>query len=74
MPKTLASDGQGCKAAAVDNEPVANPKVLLVVAAVVGFVLSAIAIFIAVSYAPDSGSSNVTSTSTVPAPVQPTRP
>ncbi len=51
----------------MDNDPVANPKVLLAVAAVVGFVLSAIAIFIAVSYTPDSGSSEVTTTSTVPA-------
>jgi hypothetical protein len=56
----------------VDNERVANPKVLLAVAAVVGFVLSAIAIFIVISYNPDSGYSEVTSTSTAPA--QPTRP
>jgi hypothetical protein len=58
----------------VDNERVANPKVLLAVAAVVGFVLSAIAIFIVISYNPDSGYSEVTSTSTSTAPAQPTRP
>lgn len=55
-------------AAPVDNARAANPKVLLAVAAVVGFVLSAIAIFVAVSYTPDSGSGEVTTTSTVPAP------
>lgn len=54
-------------AAPVDNARAANPKVLLTVAALVGFVLSAIAIFVAVSYTP-SGSSEVTTTSTVPAP------
>ncbi len=55
-------------AAPVDNTRAANPKVLLAVAALVGFVLSAIAIFVAVSYQPDSGSSEFTTTSTVPAP------
>lgn len=42
-----------------------RPKMLLAVAAVVGFVLSVIAIFIAVSYTPDSGSGPVTSTASV---------
>lgn len=54
-------------AAPVGNARAVNPKVLLAVAAVVGFVLSAIAIFVAVSSTP-SGSSEVTTTSTVPAP------
>ena len=58
----------------MDNEQVANPKVLLAVAAVVGFVLSAIAIFVVINYDPDSGYSEVTSTTTASAPVQPTRP
>ena len=53
----------------MDNEQVANPKVLLAVAGVVGFVLSAIAIFIATSCSPDSGSGEVTATSTVPSTV-----
>ena len=56
----------------MDNERVANPKVLLAAAAVVGFVLSAIAIFVVINHEPDSGYSEVTSTTT--APVQPTRP
>lgn len=56
----------------MDNQPVANPKILLAVAAAVGFVLSTIAIFIAVSYSPSSSSNDVTTTSTAPAvPPQP---
>lgn len=51
----------------MENQPAANPKVLLAVAAAVGFVLTIIAIFIAVSYTPDSGSGDVTATSTAPA-------
>jgi hypothetical protein len=54
----------------VDNEQVANPKVLLAVAAVVGFLLSAIAIIVVVSHDPDSGYREVTST----APATSTRP
>lgn len=59
----------------MDNQPVANPRVLLIVAAVVGFVLSAIAIFIAVGYNPESGSGSTTRSSTVPvqAPATPGR-
>ena len=51
----------------MSNNRAVNPKVLLAVAAVVGFVLSAIAIFVAVSSTP-SGSSEVTTSSAVPAP------
>ncbi len=52
----------------MDNQP-ANPKVLLMVAAVVGVVLSAIAIYVAAGCSPDSSSGRpaVTTTSTAPA-------
>ena len=56
----------------MDNERVANPRVLLPVAALAGVAFSAIAIFVATGYQPDSDSDEspaepvVTETMTVP--------
>lgn len=63
--------------AAVEHRRVANPRVLLPVAAVAGVVFSAIAIYVASGYTPESGSRGapaapVTETSTPP--VQPPPP
>jgi hypothetical protein len=51
---------------------IVNPRVALLVGALVLVLSSAVAIFIAVSYTPESGAGEVTTTSA--SPVQPPRP
>ena len=50
----------------MESRRVANPKVLFVVAAFAGLVFTAIAIFAAAGYTPDSGPRNVPADPSVP--------